>query len=412
MGYSWFCRCFNWFKSKKDSYADLDDNLDSSGVYEPPQMLPVSYCNSNSCNGICEPSSYQQDDACGPCTSRHFIMEHEDECQRLYGKIGCGVEEVRIFDCNIPIISELFPESVKTINITFSRVKHFTSSVLPKGLVQIDLSYNKLQEIPQCVYDAYISTPNIRVYLKNNDLWFSMYSDLSPSYISPKTINELMKAHRMNLVSTQKVRYAIAVLREKKFVKEAKDLSEKIGEQIKQRVDDGGLTWDNKENVHFMSVQDSVSQAIEKLYQIPTPPSVDTIVDIISDAELRKHVEKDIEEFPEYATLAKKVYDVAKLFGVDMQIIIDELKDGMVDTCLTGKIRRIVSVLNGFVPNIYVGISKNEEIANSIVVVRNRNSQIYGDTEMYVNETIPEVFQILEDACIPLEEQAVWIEYV
>ena len=252
----------------------------------------------------------------------------------------------------------------------------------------------------------------MKVNLKNNDLWFAMYSDLQPSMISPQTVNELVKAHRMNYLSTVKLNYAVRILREKNFDKDAKYLSQKIKEQLSNRVKDGGCTWDNKENVHLSSVQDNVKDAIDRINRITTPPLSSSILDIITDTKLREYVATDLSISPEYANITKKIYEIAVMYCIDSKIIVDELRDGM-NTCLTGKISRMINVLNGFVPGIGVGISKNEEVANSILVIRNRNTIVYGtDTERYINETYPAVLQILEDACIPEEEQNVWTEYI
>jgi len=405
-----FCCCPSWFSWKSKNSIDYERYVYTS----PCDTQPVGQC-----ENIVENKDYNQDcnpncnQDCNPNCNIYFTLSHDKTIKSLNGKVKCGVEEVRVFHCNIPDVNEVFPSSVKTIKITFSGVKRFSTCVLPSGISQIDLSFNKLQEIPDAIFNAFIKNPSISINLKNNDFWFSMYSNINPSLVSPKTVNELMKAHRMNLISTNKVHYAIHVLKEKKFNDEAQMLAERIGEQVKLRVNDGGCTWENKENVHYTSVQDSLKDSIDKLNSISTSKSNDTVLSIIQDVDLRKHVENDLQTYYDYASLVQKVYEVALKFGVDLKIIEDELRDGMVDTCLTGKIRRIVSVLNGFVPGLYIGISKNEEIANSIIVIRNRNAKLYeNNTELYITETTPEVLQILEDACIPLHEQTVWIEYI
>jgi hypothetical protein len=178
------------------------------------------------------------------------------------------------------------------------------------------------------------------------------------------------------------------------------------------RVKDGGYTWENKENVHFSSIQDTVKDSIKKLNGISAPGLSYDIASLITDPKIKKIVEKDLQSSPEYLQISQKVLEVAKQFDIDTQVIIDEIHDGA-HTCLTGKISRIVNALNGFVPGVGTGLSKTEEVANSIVVIRNRNTLLYGnDNETYINETIPAVLQILEDACIPLPAQGPWLEYV
>lgn len=326
-------------------------------------------------------------------------------------------EEVYIFHGNVPTIKETFPPSLRVLSITYSRLRTFATPTLPDSLSTIDLSFNSLEEIPNAVYQAFLANPSLRINLKNNDLWFAMYSDISPSMVSPATVEELSRAHRMNLLSTCKLNTAISILREKRYTKDANLLASRISDQLKQRTKDKAYTWDNKENVHFAGVQESVKKAIAVIMETPTPPPskpnaiLDLFEDLLEDPEARASVALDLED-PSYAALAAKVYQVALFHDVDPAIIRAELKDG-IGTCLTGKVSRLVNCLNGFVAGIQVGLSKNEEVANSILVARNRNTHVYGsDMDMYLAETIPAVMQILEDACIPEDEQATWLEYV
>jgi hypothetical protein len=94
-----------------------------------------------------------------------------------------------------------------------------------------------------------------------------------------------------------------------------------------------------------------------------------------------------------------------------LNILHDELKDGQ-NTCLTGQITRMVNTLNGFVSGINVSISRNEELTNAIVTLRKKNIKLYGDSYLYVHETVAQVWQMLEDACIPEHEHEAWLEFV
>lgn len=322
--------------------------------------------------------------------------------------------------CNLPVVAEAFPPSVRSISITYSRVREFAPPALPDRIASVDLSFNSLREIPEAVYQAFARDPSVRINLKNNDLWFAMYTDLPARMVSPAVVGELLKAHRLNLISTQRLTRAIDTLRHQKCDAEARHLSQRITAQVTQRAHDGGYSWQNAENVHFDGVQQAVRASIDKLMNIDTR-DVRARLDregrcvldaVASDRGLRARVEADVKSDSRYAALARQVFALAVMYDVDPDIIRDELRDG-IDTCMSGKIARIVNCLNGFVPGIAVGLSANEEIANSVLVVRNRNALLYGaDTDKYAAETIPAVLQILEDACVAPAEQAAWIEYV
>ena len=90
----------------------------------------------------------------------------------------------------------------------------------------------------------------------------------------------------------------------------------------------------------------------------------------------------------------------------------EEVKAGA-ETCFTGRMIRLLNALVGFVPQVTVGISAAEELANAVLVARRRIAAEHdGDPEAYLAEAIPAVWQILEDACVPVERHAAWLEYV
>lgn len=97
-----------------------------------------------------------------------------------------------------------------------------------------------------------------------------------------------------------------------------------------------------------------------------------------------------------------------------LKIFIDEIEETTdTTTCLTGMMTKMVNVLNGFVLNINVGISKTEELSNSIIVLRNKYAKIYvNEPDRYITELVPVVWQMLEDNCVPENEHEVWLEYV
>jgi hypothetical protein len=300
---------------------------------------------------------------------------------------------------------------------------------LPSTLAFMDLSHNRMREIPGAVYDLFErKMGGVTINLRGNDFWFTQYSALPVAMLSPSTVSELVRAHRMNLVSTTALRAAVTILRYKEHVKAADGLQANIEAFLERRVQDGGYTWENAENAHGQGVQASVQAAVERIMGMGTaqndemngPMSADDLA-----ASYVKHgaAERDIQtdlarhfrDDPSYAALAHKVLAVVcahRERDALLAVLAAEVRDGLC-TCRSGRVARLVNALNGFVDGVGVGLSRNEELANTILVIRNRNARVFaGDVDTYMYETVPAVMQNLEDACVPEVEQGAWLEYV
>ena len=333
------------------------------------------------------------------------------------------------------------PNELERLEIKYCNLEEFEVDHLPDTLVYINLSFNRLKRIPTCIYEFYISHPNIVVNLKNNDIWYMEYSNLSPGLTTPDVVDELMKAHRMNIISTMSIHTAINTLRFKNHHAAADRLSILIGIQIEVKATDEKTSYENPQNVHIHSVGESVRNSIKHLktliesnhYQQDwSDQNSNKFEDVfISNvfhnctknniknvkSKLRKHLVCQIDgsERFNYSDIAKIVYLIAvhhehknEIFSILQSEIIDGI-----DMCFTGRISRLVNALNGFIDGINVGIGRNEEISNSLLVLRRKNVGLYGnDYVKYYEETIPQAIQLMEDICMPESEQLAWIEYI
>lgn len=346
----------------------------------------------------------------------------------LYG-FFC-LETIVLSHCNIPICRTYFPDSLRTLSITYCSMKEFIPAHLTTDVIDVNLSFNKLKIIPTILKTIYQENNYIKINLYNNDLWYVMYSDLSPGMIDGHVIDELVFANKLNLVATAKLRQAVNILQSKKLSNEARTLAHKIGLAIQEKATTLGTTYENAQNVHLSSVQDNMRIALDKIFNMPLSSymSFASIVQILkNDCHLKQRTiafldsvdTKDLYHSGHnigYKKLFEQVYAIIlnSQFKEDLlKIFVQELEDTADNTCLTGKITRLVNVLNGFVLDINVGISKTEELSNSIIVLRNKYAKMYmNETDKYIAELVPVVWQMLEDNCVPENEHEVWLEYV
>ena len=340
------------------------------------------------------------------------------------------LETISLTHCTITECRTYFPDSLRTLTIRYCSMKEFIPANLTVDIVDIDLSFNKLRMIPNIIKTIHQQNNNVKVNLHNNDLWYLMYTDLSPGMIDGKVVEELVFANKLNLVSTAKLRYAVDILREKKLTNEARNLAEKIGIAIQQKADIAYTTYDNQQNVHLSSVQDSMRIALDKIFKFPVK-SMMSFTSILRYIQTQYTLSKQTISFLEsvektdlhhsgynvsYKRLFEHVYAIilSSQYKNDLvSIFLEEITETADNTCLTGKMTRMVNVLNGYVLDINVGISKTEELSNSIIVLRNKYAKMYvNEPEKYIYELVPVVWQLLEDSCVPENEHEIWLEYV
>lgn len=332
-----------------------------------------------------------------------------------------NLETLKIQHCDIKIFDLHIPDCLRTLEISYCGLEEFRPQNTPLNLAELNLSFNKLKLIPRCLERL---PTNTSINLKNNDFWFNMYSDISPAMISGEVIDELILAHKLNLLGTSKILYAIIILEEKRYHDEARALQRATRVQFETRRQETKTTAENAQNIHLTSVQDSMSNSIKYLSTYNsihcfTLTQIPVLLNIPHDKwekiqplceNLNRHSIYHMTYFEVLAKVLQVIYDSPHKATL-LEILRDELIDG-VDTCFTGQITRMVNSLNGFVKQIKVGISSKEELSNTIIALRKKYSSIYPDIEKYTTETIPAVWQLLEDSCVPQHEHASWLEYV
>lgn len=332
-----------------------------------------------------------------------------------------NLETLKIQHCDISIFDLTIPDCLRNLEISYCGLKEFRPQNTPQNLAELNLSFNKLKLIPRCLERL---PTNTSINLKNNDFWFNMYSDISPAMITGDVIDELILAHKLNLVGTSKILYAIIILEDKNYHDAARALQRATHVQFELRKEQAKTTAENTQNVHLTSVQESMANAMRYVStynsqyhfhqtQIPIilniPPKAWEKMKLLCDNQNR-HSIYHVTYFETLTKVLQIIHDSPHKATL-LEILRDELIDG-IDTCFTGQITRMVNSLNGFVKQIKVGINQKEELSNAIIALRKKYSVIYTDIEEYTRETIPVVWQLLEDSCIPEHEHAAWLEYV
>ena len=348
-----------------------------------------------------------------------------------------ALETLNIQHCNLSVFQTYLPESLRVLVISYCSMSEFTPQNMPRNLAELNLSFNKLTKIPECL--AIIEGTNVN--LRNNDLWFNMYSNLPPRMINAGVYEELALAYRLNIIGTMTISDAIRILIDKQLNVDADLLSilidtrDRTGDNRVVKITSAILhtTYNNAQNVHLTSVQKSMANSISYIMKYRNKyketgagiGEIDYIRKALQDMNVSKKLTKKIikkcgDRIPHSIYNVNFIDVLISVCSIiyesehkDTLLIImrDELQDG-INTCFTGQITRMVNVLNGFVDEIKISISNTEELSNSIIALRKRYALIYKDIDKYITETIPVVWQMLEDNCISEAEHKMWLEYI
>lgn len=190
--------------------------------------------------------------------------------------------------------------------------------------------------------------------------------------------------------------------------------------------------YENWENVHAGSVSSSVSQSISNLLTDPEP-DFDLIIGWIAESDLSSETKKLLIQFCDddsdtyliadpftFSQLFAYVWQRIHSFSDGTEEVIHDTKAELVrilgervndcvgeygrEVCLTGKISRLVSTLDGFFEDIRIGISDNDQI--TAIILQTRDSIKPYDVAAHVSVAT----QSLLDAGFEQTQFAAWID--
>ena len=288
-GWDW-----NWFRKKPViSYEELDSEIDDGcRTDDVNNCCDEADCCDEGCNDDCGDEGCNDDcgdeaDCCDANPTENIdirdekilndnnLVLHDCLSIQIYNcpKITripdmynyTALETLNIQHCNLSVFQTYLPESLRVLIISYCSMSEFTPQNMPRNLAQLDLSFNKLTKIPECLN----TVPFTNINLRNNDLWFNMYSKLPPSMINAGVYEELALAYRLNIIGTMTLSDAIGILRDKhlnvdadllSILIDARDRTVNTGDNRGDNRGDNGTgntTYNNAQNVHLTSVQKS-----------------------------------------------------------------------------------------------------------------------------------------------------------
>jgi hypothetical protein len=165
----------------------------------------------------------------------------------------------------------------------------------------------------------------------------------------------------------------------------------------------GNTVYDDRQNVHNITVQNSIRDSLNKLtsYQQSATKSKlsNEEISFLDDQEVHSFfhfTQKEVLLFVENA-IANGSYSTETKNEL-YSLLKEALREGR-SVCSTGRIGRMVNVLSGFDPNVQIKISDKEQIGAIVSSFRERN------------EPKERVAEELRSRGIEKEEIDLWMEY-
>ena len=382
---------------KSARYDDIITmNIDSCNLAEIPQLPPalqvlvIDLSNVWSLDNLTLPSSLR-------------VIKISRSKLSVFPKIEhlWGLETIDLHDCYLERLCDNFPPDLRTADLSFNRIRHVDWSCLNEGLTALDLSFNFLSLPP----------PNdikVKIQCGNNDFDYKF-------------------AIQRNIGINIKV-------------KDDTDIDEN-GESdtnnASSKKDGGGIgVYDNSENVHFISIQQSAADSLAIIMKLCPNKKVNKKFkeEIKATYEIGtccgKHPDSRYEVPPidewcadmmaythhgvTYQALLERVWTFIKSRWRQHQLIevMKQELDSSIGLCMTGAFTRTISILSGFVDGVHIGISDNERLQERVAAIVARNRSKYAQHDIFVRMTKLDVHEVLAEMKVPLNQCEAWIEAI
>lgn len=375
-------------------YLSIPSNIVIEEIIALPPNLQIFNC----CNNKLKKLPYL------PSTIRHIFVK-TNKIEEFPIITHCHeLEELNLNDNYICEIDTVFPSSLKTLDLSFNKLRKINYMKVNPEIVSIVCSYCFLSELPP-------SNMLSRMTLDHNDIPSVYFAQATIQII----INNLPNGRRHGV---ENERY--------------------IPPRETNRIG-GGQIYENSQNVHASSVQNSVNKSLDYILNYnPNRVQSGDIVDNIRNAMKKKKkwyhyiIPSSLYDMSYLDTWCKDT-TIHSIHGITYKQLLERVwwiiqdhqsKEAMIEVlreeleaskyvCFTGRFSRTLNALSGFVEEVQIGISKQEQMQNQIAMaIKKARSRHPKDNEAYVILAKEEVSSILAEFAVPLLEKEAWLDAI
>lgn len=346
--------------------------------------------------------------------------------QTLIETVNLSYNQIVNFPTNLP-------EKLVSIDLSNNIITKLPdSNCIPSGLRQINLSFNNLLDLPEWLLDL---NSEINLTLMPNKFWFNAYSNISLN----KTIHdyhiEIANRFFSSALGAKLIQTRLVGNNQAFRVNDPADFPINLNRNLNYNYNLAPInhnprpilartTADQAQNVHNSDIQESFSKSVEKIMNNPAPSIPNFIskmswyyifdgFNLIANSLFVSLVKSNCEitavvsrNGVTWAEIFERIWAISEIHEYKNEIrrvLRDEINAGA-RVCFTGKITRLVNSLSGFIDDVQIGISENEQINNAIIACMRRceaNPQL---------NLKAEAKKALDELNVPEERQSIWLD--
>lgn len=340
---------------------------------------------------------------------------------KLFKKEMKHVETINLSNNRLEEIPKNIPESTISLNLSENDIQKLPkTNCFSNTIKNINLSYNKLQDLPEWILELNEETTLV---LMPNKFWFNSYSNI--------TLNKPIYDYHISIANRFfDVSIANKLVRTRNIINGTEQrLNDDqqnfiIIDNQNHNITNKKTTAEQSQNVHNSDIQDSFSKSVKNIMDNPAP-RIEKYLDkiwyyyildgynILSNIYFIEHIKNNCKTDTivsrnglTYGEIFERIWAISEIHIHKKEIrsiLREEITSGM-PVCFTGRVTRLVNSLTGFIEDVQIGISENEQINNTVIMIM-RKHENNPDIDLHA-----EVKKALDELKINEEKQKIWLD--
>ena len=300
----------------------------------------------------------------------------------------------------VKIKENVFPPNLRELDLSFNKIVELKENVFPLNLQELDLDANEIVELKENVFPInlvnLILTRNEIEELKENVFPINLQKLL----LCQNKIVELkenvfpINLQRLTLFSNKIEELPLHLLNLRRLTyifyrnNPIKNISLPVQRwlyRLGRRNTDNNKVYSDNQNIHNSNIQRSFRQSLENIMRDEPTSSLEECKQELLDSNLTEEVKREIINYCDDETEHSfYLITFGDLFHYVMNRIIkhkdkeeilkilqEEIKD-TICKCFTGRMIRLLNVLNEFYDDINIQIGTDEQITNVILMLKEK----------------------------------------
>jgi len=254
----------------------------------------------------------------------------------------------------------IFPINLKYLYLNVNQITELSENVFPNNLFNLGLSYNKIVKLKENVFPSNLE----ELWLNNNQI-----KELPLHLVNLQRINIFV--YQSNLIEFIPLPVQIWL------------------DRINQGLTQNNKVYSDTQNIHNSNIQKSFRQSLENIMKDKLDYSLCKCKEELLTSCISEEVKREVLNYCDDKT-EHSIYLITfeDLFHYVMnrilkhsekdeifKILDEEIKDTICQ-CFTGRMTRLLNVLNGFYPDIKIQIGNNEQITNIILMLKEKYENV------------------------------------